>query len=181
MAGIVPAGNLAVADPRMSAEADNLGTRRETIIKDTAPPKTHGHNTIYLDSSITFEAYDFYAARAREAEKHFTTESVVKQVSKVLVGKKVAKEQQPIDEDPTGTAEKDPKHESASPPSSGSDTAPGEDRFGVSETEWVCPSLLFLTMDSRASTSKRTQALMPTKGFVDPVCSGGTRRDACTG
>lgn len=95
-----------------------------------------GHNTIYLDSSITFEAYDFYAARAREAEKHFTTESVVKQVSKVLVGKKVAKEQQPVDEYPTGTSEKDPKHELASPPSNGSDTAPGEDRFGVNETEW---------------------------------------------
>ncbi|EME87866.1 uncharacterized protein MYCFIDRAFT_159061 [Pseudocercospora fijiensis CIRAD86] len=136
MAGIVPAGNLAGADPRTSSEVDNIVTRRDSIVKDTAPPETHGHNTIYLDSSITFEAYDFYAARAREAEKHFATENFVKQVSKVLVGKKVAKEQQPIDEYPTGTSENDPKHESASPPSNGSDTAPGEDRFGVTETEW---------------------------------------------
>lgn len=52
MAGIVPAGNLAVADPRLSADADNIGTRRDSLVKNTtahAPPDAHGTRATAFD------------------------------------------------------------------------------------------------------------------------------------
>lgn len=58
------------ADPRLNSVAvDDIGTRRDSLIHHLGPPNANGHNTIYLDSSITFEDYRWWAARAREFEK----------------------------------------------------------------------------------------------------------------
>lgn len=63
MAGVVSGANLgAVADPRLGDEVDYLGTTDEGrggISHEIGAPDTHGHNTIYLDSSITFENYHY--------------------------------------------------------------------------------------------------------------------------
>jgi len=90
----------------------------------------HGHN-IYLDSSISFEAYHFWAERAREEEKHFETESVATQFKKLFSREKKQQQQQlvlPDDSAPIATAEKD-----------GSSPAPDKDseaRFGITAGEW---------------------------------------------
>ena len=63
MAGVVSGANLgAVADPRLGDEVDYIGTTDEGrggISHEIGAPDTHGHNTIYLDSSITFENYHY--------------------------------------------------------------------------------------------------------------------------
>lgn len=71
MAAPMGAANLGgVADPRLnSIVVDDIGTRRDSLIHHIGPPDTNGHNTIYLDSSITFEDYNWWAKRAREFEK----------------------------------------------------------------------------------------------------------------
>lgn len=78
-----------MVDPRLGDESDYIGTRRDSAVKQVAPPDAHGHNTIYMDKSITFEAYHFWAGRAREAEEHLKTEGIFKQLSKVATGRKV--------------------------------------------------------------------------------------------
>jgi hypothetical protein len=63
MAGVVSGANLgAAADPRLGDEVDYIGTTDEGrggIPDDIGAPDPHGHNTIYLDSSITFENYHY--------------------------------------------------------------------------------------------------------------------------
>ncbi len=75
MAGVVSGANLgAVADPRLGDEVDYIGTideGRGGISHEIGAPDTHGHNTIYLDSSITFENYHYvrslYSGRMPQA------------------------------------------------------------------------------------------------------------------
>jgi hypothetical protein len=91
---------------------------------------THGHNTIYLDSSITFEAYNFWAERAREEEKHFEAEGVVTQFKSLFSRDKKKTQQTALTDgsEPTAIAEKD-----GSPPATDKDS---ESRFGITASEW---------------------------------------------
>ncbi|PYH40690.1 putative amino acid transporter [Aspergillus saccharolyticus JOP 1030-1] len=93
MAGIISAANLGgIADPRLGNEADLIGTEAEhgVVIEDhtghpqhgkhrslhtISAPVMHGKDTIYLDKSISFENYLFWAKRSREVEKHIRTDN----------------------------------------------------------------------------------------------------------
>jgi hypothetical protein len=61
MAGVVSAADLGgVADVRLGHEADVIGTTQDGrggVLDTIDAPDPHGHNTIYLDTSITFENY----------------------------------------------------------------------------------------------------------------------------
>ena len=78
-----------VADPRLGDEADAIGTSHDVVPGDVAPPDPHGHNTIYLDSSITFENYHYWANRSRAFEKHISTnDKGLQQIWNMVLGKK---------------------------------------------------------------------------------------------
>jgi hypothetical protein len=115
MTTVVSAANLGgVADSRLGGEADAIGTTEEHrggISDEIAAPDTHGHNTIYLDSSIMFENYHYWANRSREFEKHIRTDNAgLAQVSNMILGRKIPNEA-PIVENsesnPNGNAEKE--------------------------------------------------------------------------
>jgi hypothetical protein len=94
MAGILsPADAGGVVDARTGSISEDIGTSRDPIVKEIAPPDSHGHNTIYLDSSISFENYHWWANRSREAEKLIDTNAGLKQVFKVMLGKKIRQEE----------------------------------------------------------------------------------------
>lgn len=119
-----------------------------------APPETHGHNTIYLDPSITFENYHWWANRSREAEKHISTNAGLKQIFIVIFGKKITDEKlSPTEitqdgqelQDRTVQDEKTPPNvDSASDSNerrgtglnSDDGTAAKKDRWGVAESDW---------------------------------------------
>lgn len=88
---VTPAGVGGVVDPRIGDESEFIATRRDSAVKAIAPPEAHGHNNIYLDTSISFEAYRFYADRAREHERGLSTDSVAKQLSKIVSGRKASR------------------------------------------------------------------------------------------
>jgi hypothetical protein len=109
----VSAANLGgVADPRLGEQADYIGTSdegRAGIPHEIPAPDTHGHNTIYLDSSITFENYRYWATRTREFEKHMRTDNVGLQgIGNTILGRKAKLDQQHVDRQDavTGAAEK---------------------------------------------------------------------------
>ena len=135
MAGILSAGNLGIADPRLGDEADAIGTTKEhrgSISQEVAPPDLHGHRTIYLDSSITFEDYHYWANRSREVEKHFEVGNLgLAGTFSLLIGKKNktgAVQSSPGDSSPVG----DEKH---SVDEKGIRNTP-TDKWGITETEW---------------------------------------------
>jgi hypothetical protein len=92
---------------------------------------THGHNTIYLDSSINFETYNFWAERAREEEKHFHVDGVVTQFKQLFQRKKQQQQQTTLPDGsaPIETTEKD----KSSSPAPDKDS---ESRFGITASEW---------------------------------------------
>jgi hypothetical protein len=113
MAGVVSNANLGgVADARYGEEADAIGTEHEHqagIDKAIPPPDTHGHNTIYLDNSITFENYHYWANRSREFEKHIRTDNQgLRQIFNILLGRKVPNDPPVLDNaeipGPTGSS-----------------------------------------------------------------------------
>lgn len=121
-----------VVDPRLGDESEYIGTRRDSTVKQelpVAPPDTHGHNTIYLDPTISFEAYNFWAQRAREEEKNFVTESAIKQAAKILSGKKLEGDNHPHGEPDVSPASEKPAIEATA-------EATGTDRWGITSTEW---------------------------------------------
>jgi hypothetical protein len=98
MAGILsPADAGAIVDARTGSISSAIGTSADPFVKEIAPPDSHGHNTIYLDNSISFENYHWWANRSREAEKRITTNAGLKQIFSVMIGKKIREE----DEQPT--------------------------------------------------------------------------------
>ena len=152
MAGPISAGNLSVGDPRLSVSGgvDDIGTRQDSIIHHLGPPDTHGHNTVYLDSSITFETYHWWAQRAREYEKDIPANAGYTGFFNVLVGRmEKEKTQLPADASGGNAGElKDGTEEVAMPkddsvekkadadvidsPSHGST----KDEYGVAPAEW---------------------------------------------
>lgn len=65
-----------VADPRLGAQADAIGTTAEHrySLPGVGPVELNGHHSIYLDSHIKFEDYHFWANRSREYEKTIRTD-----------------------------------------------------------------------------------------------------------
>jgi hypothetical protein len=141
MAGIVSAANFG-EDPRLSInEADAIGT---THHGDILPPDTHGHNTIYLDNSITFENYHYWAKRSREFEKHIRTDNQgLAQIFNLIIGKKIAPEEPKIHNSelnvPSNTLQEKELKSSETNGGENGDSANGSNgawAHGVTEAEW---------------------------------------------
>jgi hypothetical protein len=122
-----PGGNL--GGPPNIPVADEPGSASRKA-STAGAVNTHGHNTIYLDTSVTFEAYHFWAERAREEEKHFETVGATTQIKEVFsrAEKKKKQQQQAIDAAPTNAVEK-----STSSPNADNES---DSRFGVTTSEW---------------------------------------------
>lgn len=151
MAGIVSAANMGgVADPRLGDEADIIGTEEEhhhiPKADQDIPPKYDGPNahnipapllqgkdSIYLDSSITFENYVYWANRSREYEKHIRTDDKgFSQWANMLIGKKPKDTPEPTA--PTLSETTDEKK--TDPSTNAAANSDGTDNYGVTETEW---------------------------------------------
>ena len=148
MAGVLsPAG--AGVDARTNSVSGDIGTSHDPIVSELAAPDTHGHNTIYLDNSITFENYHWWANRSREAEKLITTDAGLKQIWSVLIGKTIRKEESPpvriVDDHahknetsvlPEKGGEEKVQSDSSSKEGREARRASGKDEWGVTEQEW---------------------------------------------
>jgi hypothetical protein len=133
----ISAANLGgVADPRLGGDADLIGTgdeRRGSVTHGIPPPELHGHRSIYMDESITFEDYHFWANRSREYEKHIEVGNLgLAGIGKLLVGKKQTVDVQPIAIAPPEKSSLSEKGGLGSP----SDSNEKIDRYGVTESEW---------------------------------------------
>ncbi len=95
MAGMLSPADAGVVDARTGSISDDIGTSHDPFVKEMAAPDSHGHNTIYLDSSISFENYHWWANRSRAAEKHISTNAGLKQIFSVMMGKKIKEEESP--------------------------------------------------------------------------------------
>ncbi|PWY86643.1 hypothetical protein BO70DRAFT_333027 [Aspergillus heteromorphus CBS 117.55] len=154
MAGVFSNANLGgVADPRLGNEADIIGTEAEHRVAVEKPsgeplhnipaPILHGRGNIYLDTSITFENYHYWANRSREVEKEIRTDNQgLQRLGKVLIGRKV--EEEDTSAQPTGAGENSSGKElSEKTPAEDSNSASDQndktdkvDKWGISETEW---------------------------------------------
>lgn len=172
MAGILsPADAGGVVDARTGSVSGDIGTSHDPIISEVAAPDTHGHNTIYLDSSITFENYHWWANRSREAEKLITTDAGLKQVWKVMIGKTIRKEKSPpvriVDDDAHNngtqdlgekqTGEKVHDDSSSKEAHDRRDSATKRDQWGVTEKEWETANRATRT----ATVSKLLRMVLP--------------------
>ena len=108
-----------VANP---SEVKELAT--DPTLKKIDPPDTHGHNTIYLDKSLVFENYHFWANRSREIEKHLHVDGIFKQITDVVRRKKDA------------PAQAGEVLDAGSNSSGNEKNGPGGDRFGITESEY---------------------------------------------
>jgi hypothetical protein len=146
MASTVSAANLGgVADPRLGDEADVIGTTKEHrggISGEIPPPDPHGHNTIYLDSSITFENYHYWANRSREFEKHIRTDNAgLAQLGNLLLGKKIPNEPPKLDSSEispghAGVLETNEKRATSNEDGNSTNGSNGGWSHGVTESEW---------------------------------------------
>jgi hypothetical protein len=142
MAGLMNPANLSVADPRAGDEVDAIGTTKEhrgSISAAVAPPDLHGHKSIYLDSSIKFEDYHYWANRSREVEKHIEVGNLgIAGIFHLLIGKKP----QPTVEGTAPPAPPSPGSESPIPDEKHQPIdekgirAAKTDKWGITETEW---------------------------------------------
>jgi hypothetical protein len=144
MAGNISVTNLGLADARIDeAEVVNPKQEQTTPVSQEVPPSVlHGNGTIYLDSSITFENYAYWAKRSREVEKSFSTaDAGFASLGNVLLGKKTAPAPSQSQEVPviTDAAEKN----SDLPPTDETNTADATDSWGITESEWSMPSELY--------------------------------------
>lgn len=147
MSGLISAANLGgVADPRIGGEADAIGTsyeHRASISGQVQAPDLHGAKTIYLDSSIEFEDYVYWAKRSREVEKHIPIAGHgFAGLWNLVIGKKVPKT---IDTTISDQSSSENVNEKASFEKSGIEkhmsTAdgsgnPSTDSWNIKETEW---------------------------------------------
>lgn len=151
MAAVTSGANLGgVADARPGDEVDVIATadeHRGGISREIPPPDPHGHNTIYLDSSITFENYHYWANRSRQFEKHIRTDNVgLQQIGNMLIGRKVKSPSPGYDNSEKvsgnttseGVIENNEKKALSNVENSGDSTTGSKDGWshGVTESEW---------------------------------------------
>ena len=141
MAGIVSAANLGgVADPRLGSEADAIGSSEEHrggIANEIEAPDPHGHNTIYLDNSITFENYHYWAKRSRAFEKHIRTDNAgIAQIFNIMLGRKIKDEQPELDNTANGSGGTPPEKALQSDEKNGHRSLNDGWSHGVHESEW---------------------------------------------
>lgn len=141
-----------IDDARLSNEVNVIGTaydQQGDISQEIGAPDPHGHNTIYLDSSITFENYHYWANRSRQFEKNIRTDNVgLQQIGNLLIGRKVAPDSTKPDNSATVTGnvvsegennEKKAISDVVNSGESASDSKDGSKNgwtHGISESEW---------------------------------------------
>ncbi|RAL13124.1 uncharacterized protein BO97DRAFT_450505 [Aspergillus homomorphus CBS 101889] len=154
MAGLISAANLgAIADPRLGNEADLIGTEAEHgVIIDTnnhhdkhdhrslhtiAAPVMHGKGSIYLDTTISFENYLFWARRSREVEKHIRTDDKgLQQLGNVILGRRGSNTAPPPQIVDSGGSNGEKVSEKGSQGGKSDQGSGSIDKYGLLETEW---------------------------------------------
>lgn len=160
MAGIISAANLGgVADPRVGHEADIIGTEEEhptSKVNGDIPPNYDGFNehhnipapilagkdSIYLDPSITFENYVFWANRSREYEKTIRTDdkgfaawfNALKNKKKNPIESQDASLPDPSEK--TNDKETPDEKKIETDPTDVTMKTDATDNYGITETEW---------------------------------------------
>lgn len=128
-----------VDDVRMHSKAvDGIGTSHDKMFAKLGPADAHGHNTIYLDTSIPFEGYHWWAARSRAVEKFISADAGYKQLLNTMLGKKP----EPVDIQASPTVT--PPHPLGEKQGGFIEKVHGEfsayadkmDRYGIRESEW---------------------------------------------
>lgn len=104
MAANISAANIGgLADSRLGVEPNVIVTKDEhpeMMLHEIPSPVLNGHGSIYLDTSINFESYHYWAPRSREIEKSMPTDNVgFAQLAKIMNGKKP---KAPLPSDSTG-------------------------------------------------------------------------------
>ncbi|PYH81842.1 hypothetical protein BO82DRAFT_310027 [Aspergillus uvarum CBS 121591] len=99
----------------------------------------HGSNNIYLDSSISFENYLFWAKRSRDFEKHIRTDNQgFQHMWNVMLGR-ASKETAPaprIVDSTTNEKQKAMSEKADSGDGYGGEREGNGDQYGITETEW---------------------------------------------
>lgn len=140
-----------VADPRLGEETDAIGKGRHGSVAAAIAPTEQAHNArrnslIYVDSSIQFEDYHYWANQSREYEKTLETANVgFAGMAKMVVGRGSHNGEQPIvgvdgsgsDSPSYELSEKKASDTGDSAVAHGTATTPTkEDKYGLTETEW---------------------------------------------
>lgn len=119
--------------------SEQIGTSSDPIIEKLGPADTHGHNTIYLDSSIPFEGYHWWAARSRAIEKYIPANGGYSQILNIMLGKK-PKEIDPSEGVPPSVrpsaSEKQPGGVAGKFHNDVNAYTGKVDRWGIEESEW---------------------------------------------
>ena len=123
-----------VADPRLGHESEVIGTdRQNSVARAISDPDQHGKHSLYNDTTISFETYDFWANRSREVEKNISTNAGYAQLLNVVTGKKnpnpLPESHPPTDNGGFSLDEKSEGKTAFAYPGS-------TDRYGVTENEW---------------------------------------------
>lgn len=137
MAGNIFGANAGAATDAHLHEKEKMDTNDPAVSISREPPSeiSDGNRSIYLDSSITFENYVYWAKRSREIEKHISTDDVgFAHLSNKLFRKKKSDAlvimQGEIEEQDASVMKESSK------PTNTMNGASTSDNWGITETEW---------------------------------------------
>ena len=137
MAGNIFGANAGAATDAHLHEKEKTDTNDPAVSISREPPSeiSDGNRSIYLDSSITFENYVYWAKRSREIEKHISTDDVgFAHLSNKLFRKKKSDAlvimQGEIEEQDASVMKESSK------PTNTMNGASTSDNWGITETEW---------------------------------------------
>ncbi|OQE44628.1 hypothetical protein PENCOP_c002G07913 [Penicillium coprophilum] len=117
-----------ISDTKMSADAHPDGEKvdtKEGTVSVSQPSALDGKQSIYSDSTITFENYAYWAKRSREVEKNISTDDA----GFAYWRKRLFRKSEAPVQNSSAVAESSAKHTSTTNDS----TADG---WGITETEW---------------------------------------------
>ncbi|KAJ5770331.1 uncharacterized protein N7511_002382 [Penicillium nucicola] len=138
MADNISVSNQGLTDaPTDEPQVVNPKQDQPSLIANEIPPSVlHGSGSIYLDSSITFENYAYWAKRSREIEKSMpTTSAGVASLKNLLTGKKTAPAPAQSSQEVPVTTETTEKKSDLPPPEE-TKTAHATENWGITESEW---------------------------------------------
>ena len=140
MAENITVSNEGLAETRM-AEGETVEKQEQDVsVHNLPPPVVKGSGSIYLDSSITFENYVYWAKRSREIEKTISTaDAGFAHLGKIILRKKISEasastQAQIQEQDAPVTAESNEKNPTTPAHETNNDIT--RDGWGITETEW---------------------------------------------
>ena len=145
--GGVPMGaTSAIVDRRIEDDgaAEKIGTSDDQLVHGLAPPDTHGHNTIYLDNSIPFEAYHWWANRSRQVESLIKPDAGFQKIFRSVLGRKSGttdEKPSPVTVSHSNGVDGSGKGRSGMPKATHSKIASNayegkSDKWGITEADW---------------------------------------------